>query len=110
MPASRCCAPKGTMSLLISTSGAVRTFRISAVHPTYMGTLQRDSSRGRLDGLHRTEDPRAGPPQPPKRKTLYEDIEMWVVGLTFQDFWRPASATVRIGVGSKRRFISFRYG
>ena len=41
--------------------------------------------------------PTAGTPQPPRRTTLYEEIELWVVGLTFPTFWRPATATVRIG-------------
>ena len=54
--------------------------------------------RGRLDRLHRAgRSQAAGTPQPPKRTTLYEQIDFWVVGLTFADFWRPSTATVRIG-------------
>jgi hypothetical protein len=52
----------------------------------------------------------AGRPQPPKRTTLYEDIELWVVGLTFADFWRPATATVRIGDRVEKACISCRCG
>ena len=85
------------MSRSIWPRSAVRTFRISAVHPTYMGTLQRDSFEADWTACTAAGDPRAGPLQPPKRKTLYEDIELWVVGLTFDDFWRPTAATVHIG-------------
>ena len=34
---------------------------------------------------------------PPRRQTLYEEIEFWLVGLTLERYWRPATATVRIG-------------
>jgi hypothetical protein len=90
------CAERDNVTLNL-TSGAVRTFRISAVHPTYMGALQRDSTEADWTACTAPGDPRAGPLQPPKRKTLYEDVEMWVVGLTFHDFWRPTGATVHIG-------------
>jgi len=90
------CAEKDNVTLNL-TSNAVRSFRITALHPTYMGTLQRDSFAADWTACTAPTDPRAGPLRPPKRKTLYEDIEMWVVGLTFQDFWRPVSATVRVG-------------
>src|SRR5262245_4832870 len=90
------CAEKDNVTLNL-TSSAVRTFRISAVHPTYMGTLQRDSFEADWTACTAPGDPRAGPLRPPKRQTLYEDIEMWVVGLTFHDFWRPSAASVRIG-------------
>src|SRR6185295_20019956 len=89
------CAEKDNVTLNL-TSSAVRTFRISAVHPTYLGALQRDSYEADWTACTAPSDPRAGPLQPPKRKTLYEDIEMWVVGLTFHDFWRPAAASVHI--------------
>ena len=90
------CAEKDNVTLNL-TSSAVRTFRISAVHPTYLGALQRDSYEADWTACTAPGDPRAGPLQPPKRKTLYEDIEMWVVGLTFHDFWRPTGTSVRIG-------------
>jgi hypothetical protein len=90
------CAEKDNVTLHL-TSSAVRSFRISAVHPTYLGGLQRDSYEADWTACTAPGDPRAGPLQPPKRKTLYEDIEMWVVGLTFHDFWRPSAASVRIG-------------
>jgi hypothetical protein len=90
------CAEKDNVTLNL-TSSAVRSFRISAVHPAYLGALQRDSYAADWTACTAPGDPRAGPLQPPTRKTLYEDIDMWLVGLTFHDFWRPAAATVHIG-------------
>jgi hypothetical protein len=95
------CAEKDNVTLNL-TSSAVRSFRITALHPTYLGTLQRDSFEADWTACTAPTDPRAGPLRPPTRKTLYEDIELWVVGLTFQDFWRPASATVHIGARSEK--------
>src|SRR5262245_5528794 len=90
------CAEKDNVTLNLA-SPAVRGFRITALHPSYIGTLKRDSHEADWSACTAPGDPRAGPPRPPKRKTLYEDIEMWVVGLTFQDFWRASSAVVRVG-------------
>lgn len=90
------CAEKDNVTLNLA-SATVRGFRIAAVHPAYIGTLQRDSFEADWTACNAPGDPRAGPAAPPKRTTLYEDIEMWLVGLTFRDFWRPATASVRIG-------------
>jgi hypothetical protein len=94
------CAEKDNVTLTLR-SDALRSFRITALHPSYIGTVQRDNYEADWSACTAPTDPRAGPPRPPKRQTLYEDIELWVVGLTFQDFWRPASARVRIGERSE---------
>ena len=91
------CAEKDNVTINLQSSD-VRRFRIEAAHPAYIGTLQRDSFEADWTAC----DDIPGNPQlpaaaPPKRKTLYEDIGMWVVGLTFPNFWRPATAAVRIG-------------
>jgi hypothetical protein len=89
------CAEKDNVTINLQAPG-VRRFRIEATHPAYVGTLQRDSNEA--DWTACGDIPRDPVnAAPPKRKTLYEDIEMWVVGLTFPTFWRPATATVRIG-------------
>jgi len=91
------CAEKDNVTINLA-SPAVRAFRIEAVHPAYIGTIQRDSFEADWTGCTAPGDPKpAATPQPPRRTTLYEQIDFWVVGLTFQDFWRPATATVRIG-------------
>jgi hypothetical protein len=94
------CAEKDNVTLNL-TSKDVRRFHIEATHPAYIGTVQRDSYEADWTGCTARGDPapapNQAPPQPPKRITLYEQIDLWVVGLTFQNFWRPASAAVRIG-------------
>jgi hypothetical protein len=90
------CAEKDNVTLNLSAP-TLRQFRITALHPAYMGTLQRDNHEADWSACTAPGDPRAGPPQPPRRTTLYEDIELWVVGLSFREFWRPATASVRVG-------------
>ena len=53
--------------------------------------------RGRLDRLHMPGDPTSRRAAAAQAHDLYEEIDFWVVGLTFADFWRPSTATVRIG-------------
>lgn len=90
------CAEKDNVTLNLAGKD-VRSFRIEAAHPAYIGTLQRDSFEADWTGCTATGDPSPAPQQPPKRTTLYEQIDMWVVGLTFPSFWRPATASVRVG-------------
>jgi hypothetical protein len=94
------CAEKDNVTVNLA-SKAVRRFTIEAVHPAYMGTLQRDSFEADWTGCTAPGDPRpeattAAPP-PPRRITLYEEYDLWVVGQIYPSFWRPATATVRIG-------------
>ena len=90
------CAEKDNVTLNLASKD-VRRLRIEAAHPAYIGTIQRDSFEADWTGCTASGDPAPGPPQPPKRTTLYEQIDFWVVGLTFPTFWRPSTATVRIG-------------
>jgi hypothetical protein len=90
------CAEKDNITINLA-SRDLRRLRIEAAHPSYIGTLARDTVEADWTGCTATDDPKPGPNQPPKRTTIYEDIELWVVALTFADFWRPATATVRIG-------------
>ncbi|HZT46515.1 MAG TPA: hypothetical protein VFA64_00985 [Hyphomicrobiaceae bacterium] len=91
------CAEKDNVTLNLA-SREVRRFRIEATHPAYIGAIQRDSFAADWTGCTSPGDPKAGAPAPPpKRTTLYEQIDLWVVGLTFESFWRAATATVRIG-------------
>jgi hypothetical protein len=90
------CAEKDNVTINFA-SKEVRRFSIEAAHPAYIGTLQRDSYEADWTGCTAKGDPAPGPAQPPRRTTLYEQIDFWVVGLRFASFWRPATATVRIG-------------
>lgn len=93
------CAERDNITLTL-TSKDVRSFRIEAVHPAYLNTLSRDHVEADWSGCGAAgPSPRASASAPvaPKRTTLYEAIDMWVVGLTFPTFWRAARATVRVG-------------
>ena len=90
------CAEKDNITVNL-TSREVRRFRIEAVHPAYMGALQRDSFEADWTGCTAPDDPRPQVQELPKRTTLYEEYELWVVGQTYPAFWRPATASVRIG-------------
>jgi hypothetical protein len=90
------CAEKDNVTINLQSKD-VRRFRIEAAHPAYIGTIQRDSFEADWTGCTAADDPKAGTPQPPKRTMLYEEIDFWISGLTFKEFWRPATASIRIG-------------
>lgn len=91
------CAEKDNVTVNF-TSPEVRTFRIEAAHPAYIGMLQRDSFEADWTACDMRGDPaHAGSVSTPTRKTLYEEPNLWVVGWTMPTYWRPATATVRIG-------------
>jgi hypothetical protein len=93
------CAEKDNVTLNLA-SNAAKSFRIEAAHPAYLGAIQRDSFEADWTACDMKGDPAFAPPRAPaapQRVTLYEDIELWVVGLAFPTFWRPATATFRVG-------------
>ena len=90
------CAEKDNVTVNLA-SKEVRRFSIEAVHPAYMGTLQRDSFEADWTGCTAAGDPRPQVAELPKRTTLYEEYDLWVVGQTYPAFWRPAATTVRVG-------------
>jgi hypothetical protein len=92
------CAEKDNVTVNLA-SKEVRRFRIEAAHPAYIGMLQRDSFEADWTGCTAPGDPVATPPtaEPPKRTTLHEEYDLWVVGQTYPAFWRPTTATVRVG-------------
>ena len=90
------CAEKDNVTVAL-TALNVRAFRIEAAHPPYAGMIQRDSFEADWTACDMSADPVHKTLVPPRRQTLYEEIEFWVVGLTLESYWRPATATVRIG-------------
>ncbi|MGI9424694.1 MAG: hypothetical protein ACR2PA_15975 [Hyphomicrobiaceae bacterium] len=94
------CAEKDNVTLTFSDAH-VRRFRIEAAHPVYLTSLQRDNWKADWTNCDFGPDPprpaNAPPPKPPQRVTLYEEPAQWLVGWRFEHFWRPATATVRIG-------------
>ncbi len=90
------CAEKDNITLNF-TSNSVTRFRIEAAHPAYAGSIERDNFEAdwtACGGLREAATARA---KPLVRRTLYEEPALWVVGWTLPDYWRPATATVRIG-------------
>lgn len=88
------CAEKDNVSLTFA-SPQVKQFRIEAAHPAYVGTLREESSDPDWTACDFTGE--AVNVNPPRRTTIYEHIEMWIVAHRNDTFWRPATAKVRIG-------------
>jgi hypothetical protein len=91
------CAEKDNVTLALA-SREVRAFRIEAAHPSYIGTMQRDSFEADWTACDMSRDPSfKSEVKVPTRRTIYEEPDIWVVGWTFPTYWRPATASVRIG-------------
>lgn len=91
------CAEKDNISIDF-TSDAVRSFRIEAAHPAYITSIQRDSFEADWTDCDMSGDPiHTSDVKVPTRKTIYEEPDIWLVGWTMPTFWRPSTATVRIG-------------
>lgn len=102
------CAEEDNVTLTFAEP-KVRRFRIEAVHPAYLASLREDNWNA--DWTSCTFGPQAEkpaaptavkpaantPPKLPERITLYEAVDRWLVGLKFPNFWRKATATVRVG-------------
>jgi hypothetical protein len=95
------CAEKDNVTIALanpSTGPQARSFRIEAAHPVYIGGLQRDSFEADWTACDMSRDPAvASGVKVPTRKTIYEEPDFWLVGWTMPTFWRPSTATVRIG-------------
>ncbi|WP_088343393.1 MULTISPECIES: hypothetical protein [Rhodomicrobium] len=90
------CAEKDNVSLSFANKD-VRSFRIEAAHPVYLSSSMRDNFEADWTACDMAPEPGYKAPAPPRKVTLYDDNDLWVVGYTFPTFWRPAPATVRIG-------------
>ncbi len=88
------CAEKDNVSLTFA-SPQVKQFRIEAAHPVYAPILREETSDPDWTACDFTGE--AINVNPPRRTTIYEDIEMWVVAHRNDTFWRPEKAKVRIG-------------
>jgi hypothetical protein len=89
------CAEKDNVTVNLASMD-VQRLRIEATHPAYLGPVERDSFAADWTGCGAAGDPAPAPTERPRRTTLYEDIELWVVALRFSTFWRPGNAIVRI--------------
>jgi hypothetical protein len=91
------CAEKDNVSIAFA-SPHVRSFRIEAAHPVYLGALQRDSFEPDWTACDMSRDPVVkSDVKLPTRRTIYEEPDIWLVGWTLPTYWRPSTATVRVG-------------
>lgn len=102
------CAEEDNVTLTLASREA-RRFRIEAVHPAYLASLRDDNWKADwtsctfglvAETAAATTPAKPANPQPvkrPERITLYEAVDRWLVGLKFPNFWRKATATVRVG-------------
>jgi hypothetical protein len=90
------CAEKDNVSLSFK-SPEVRSFRIEVAHPAYLAPGIRDNWEADWTACDMSGDPVFAAPVPPRRVTIYEESDIWLVGYTYPTFWRPAIAKVRIG-------------
>ena len=90
------CAEKDNVAVSFANKD-VRSFRIEAAHPVYLSAGMRDNFEADWTACDMSADPSYAAPGQPRKVTLYEETELWVVGYAFPAFWRPSTATVRIG-------------
>jgi len=90
------CAEKDNVAIAFAHP-EVKSFRIEAAHPAYLSRDMRDNWEADWTACDMSADPVHAAPVPPRRVTFYEEIELWLVGYTFPTFWRPATASVRVG-------------
>jgi hypothetical protein len=89
------CAEKDNVAINFA-SPEVKSFRIEAVHPAYMGTLRQDRWEPDWTACEDISEETSTKPHPVMH-TLYEDANLRIMGLSFSEFWRPIDATVTIG-------------
>jgi len=89
------CAEKDNVAVNFA-SAQVRSFRIEAVHPAYMGALHQDRWEPDWTACEDISEETSAKPHPVMH-TLYEDDQVRIMGLTFSEFWRPTETTVTIG-------------
>jgi hypothetical protein len=108
------CAEEDNVTLML-TSPTVRQFRIEATHPAYLAALREDNWAADWTACNfgpAVEGATSGGTQTPassgtkantevvrlpQRETIYEAVDRWLVALRFPNFWREATANVRVG-------------
>jgi hypothetical protein len=89
------CAEKDNVTLNL-TSPEVRRFRVQATHPAYIGALTQDRHAPDFTACQDLS-PATTEIRPPRQVTFYEDVETWLTGTTFTNFWRPHDVPFRVG-------------
>jgi hypothetical protein len=89
------CAEKDNVSLTFSSPRVTR-FHVEAAHPVYIGGVREDRYAPDWTAC---EDISAATSEirPPRKVTFYEDVELWLTGYSFANFWRDKDVPIRIG-------------
>jgi hypothetical protein len=90
------CAEKDNIQIDLASPN-VRSFRVQAVHPAYIGTIAVDRYLPDFTACDMSADPVAATSvKKTVRRTIYETPDFQLVGFTYPTFWRPATTPVRI--------------
>jgi hypothetical protein len=89
------CAEKDNVTLTF-TSSRVSRFHVEAAHPVYVGGVREDRYAPDWTAC---EDISAATSEirPPRKVTFYEDVELWLTGYSFANFWREKDVPFRVG-------------
>jgi hypothetical protein len=89
------CAEKDNVALEFA-SPKVRSFRVQAVHPAFIGGIVSDRWAPDFTSCDMSHDPVFFADKS-RRVTFYEQPEFWLTGYTYPSFWRPATVPFRVG-------------
>jgi hypothetical protein len=89
------CAEKDNVTLKFA-SPEVRRFRVQATHPAYLAGIVQDRHAPDFTACEDLS-PATTEVRPPRQVTFYEDVETWLTGTTFANFWRPHDVPFRVG-------------
>jgi hypothetical protein len=95
------CAEKDNVTVNFA-SDKVRRFSVEALHPAYIGMLREDRFAPDFTACPHDLSPATTEVKPPRRVTFYEDVETWLTGYTFTNFWRPHGVSFRVGDRAER--------
>ncbi len=88
------CAEKDNIQIDFA-SPAVRSFRVQAIHPVYIGSIGVDRYAPDFSSCSFATNKYFG--EDGERVTLYETPSLQIVGYKLPNFWRPARTPIRIG-------------
>jgi hypothetical protein len=88
------CAEKDNIAINFASS-EVRSFRIEAAHPAYIGHMRQDSWEPDWTACEDISEATSNATQP-VMQTLFENDRIRVTGLTFTTFWRPMKTSLTV--------------
>jgi len=88
------CAEEDNVYVKVSAEN-IASFRIRAEHPTYIGSIRKDSTAPDFTTCDMSGDPRYH--FKPFKGVLYEDASIRLTGHRFETFWRPEEVSFHVG-------------